>query len=82
MGSTDLTKCSDEMDNGVAVEVSAPGEDSVDGDEDALAGRLGHRLPEVPLADLTAAAGQRVETDAAQCRHLSAKDQVKSTQDN
>ena len=70
------------MDNGVAVEVSAPGEDSVDGDENALAGRLGHRLPEVPLADLTAAAGQRVETNAAQCRHLSAKDQVKSTQDN
>ena len=62
------------MDNGVAVEVSAPGEDSVDGDEDALAGRLRHRLPEVPLADLTA--GQRVEADAAQCRHLSAKDQV------
>ena len=70
------------MDDGVSVEVSAPGEDSVDGDEDALAGRLGHRLPEVPLADLTAAAGQRVETNAAQCRHLSAKDQVKSTQDN
>ena len=65
------------MDNGVAVEVSAPGEDSVDGDEDALAGSLRHRLPEVPLqANLTAAPGQRVETDAAQCRHLSAKDQV------
>ena len=67
MGSTDLTKCSDEMDNGVAVEVSAPGEDSVDGDEDALAGRLRHRLTEVLLLL------QFERVDEAQGGHLSKK---------